>query len=88
MFQVVFQKSAFKEYEKLPAKVRQKVDEALEMLSINPYSEVLKFKKIRGKEDHFRMRVGDYRIIYSPQSEKLIVRVIRIGHRKDVYQFF
>jgi mRNA interferase RelE/StbE len=88
VYKVLFQKSAFKEYKKLPIKVRRKVDESLEILSINPLSEILKFKKIRGKDNHYRIRIGEYRMIYSPQDENLIVRVIRVGHRKDVYRFF
>jgi len=87
-WKVFFQKSALKEYRKLPKKVRGKIDEALEILSINPLSELLTFKKIRGKDNHYRIRVGDYRIVYTPQNDKLIIRVIRVGHRKDVYRFF
>ena len=60
----------------------------LEILSIDPLSEVLKYKKIKGKDNHYRVRVGDYRIIYSPQHDVLIVRVIRLGHRKDVYRYY
>ena len=87
-FKVLFQKSAYKEYRALPKTIRERVDQVLEILSINPLSEILRFKKIRGKENHFRVRVGDYRIIYSPQIETLIVRVVRVGHRKDVYRHF
>jgi mRNA interferase RelE/StbE len=87
-YKVVFQKSAFKEYQALPQKIRDKIDEVLEMLSINPLAEILKFKKIRGKENCYRIRIGDYRVIYSPQDETLVVRVIKIGHRRDVYRHF
>ncbi len=87
-FRVLFQKSAFKEYRGLPKAMRERVDQVLEVLSINPVSEVLRFKKIRGKENHYRIRIGDYRIIYSPQNDVLIVRIIRIGHRRDVYRYF
>jgi mRNA interferase RelE/StbE len=87
-FKVVFQKSAFKEYKSLPKKVKLKVDEVLQILSINPLSEVLRIKKLRGKENHYRIRVGNYRIIYSPQFEVLTVRVIRIGNRRDVYRYY
>ena len=88
MYKVFFQKTAFKEYSKLPVKIRKKIDEALEIIRINPLSEILRFKKIRGKDNHYRIRIGGYRIIYSPQDETIIVRVIRIGHRKDVYKFY
>ncbi len=87
-YKIVFQKSAFKEYEKLSKSLKIKIDSALEILSINPFSEIIYFKKLRGKENHYRVRVGDYRIIYSPQNELLIVRIIRIGHRKDIYRNF
>jgi mRNA interferase RelE/StbE len=87
-YKVLFQKSAYKEYQALPKAVRMRVDQALEILSIDPLSEVLRFKKIRGKENHYRIRVGDYRIIYTPQTTTLIVRDIRIGRRKDVYRHF
>jgi len=88
LYKVLFQKSAFKEYKKLPKKVQVKIDESLEILSVNPLSEILRFKKIRGRENHYRIRIGDYRLIYSPQNEQLIVRVIRVGNRKDVYKYF
>jgi len=87
-YKILFQKSAYKEYRALPIDIKKRVDRVLEMLSIDPLSEVLKFKKIRGKENHYRIRVGDYRIIYSPQHDTLIIRVIRIGHRRDVYRFY
>lgn len=87
-WKVVFQKSAYKEYSKLPKKVRNKIDDSLEMLSISPYSDILNFKKIRGKNNHYRIRVGDYRIVYTPKESTLIIRVIRVGHRKDIYRFF
>ena len=87
-FRVLFQRSAYQEYRALPKSVRTRVDQVLEILSVNPLSEVLRFKKLRSKDNHYRVRVGDYRIIYSPQLTTLVVRVIRLGHRKDVYRYF
>ena len=87
-WKVVFQKTAHKEYTSLPKHVRAKVDETLEILSINPLSDILRLRKIRGKDNHYRVRVGDYRIIYSPQADTIIVRVIKIGHRKDIYRYY
>jgi len=42
-------------------------------------------KKLKGYRDYWRIRVGDYRIIYAIQDNRLLVIVIRIGHRRDVY---
>ncbi len=88
MYTVVFVRSAYKEYRKVPQRVRQRIDEVLQILCINPVSDVLRIRKIRGLENHYRIRVEDYRIVYSPQHDKLIVRVIRVGHRRDVYDHF
>lgn len=87
-YRILFQKSAYKEYRALPKEIGKRVDQVLEILAVNPLSEILRFKRIRGKENHYRVRVGEYRIIYSPQERVLIVRVIRIGHRRDVYRHF
>lgn len=88
MYNVFFTTSAFKEYRKLSKKVRSRVDEVIAVLRVNPTSEILKIKKIRGKENHYRVRIGDYRLIYTPLAERLIIRVIRVGHRKDVHEHF
>jgi mRNA interferase RelE/StbE len=42
--------------------------------------------KLAGDQDFYRIRAGDYRIIYSITDEKLIVLVIAVGHRRDIYR--
>ena len=42
--------------------------------------------KLEGEENLWRIRVGDYRIVYTIEDKKLIVLVVRIAHRKDVYR--
>ena len=85
-YQVELTKSASKEFKKLPKKIQSKVLEAFEFLSKNPYSEILKIKKMKGPESLFRIRIGDYRIVYEVNNGKLIVIIIKIGNRKDVYK--
>ena len=87
-WEIVFQKSAYREYKKLPKRIRQKIDECFEILSISPFNDILNFKKIRGKNQCYRIRVEHYRIIYTPQASLLTIRIIRVGHRKEVYKFF
>lgn len=87
-YKIEFKKSAFKEYQKLPLNVKNKVSDALKMLSINPFLEILNYKKINAKDNNYRIRIGDYRIIYSLYNNSLIIRIIRVGHRKDVYKYF
>lgn len=85
-YKVEFVKSAQKEFIKLSAKTQAKIIEALNLLSQNPYSELLKYKKLKGAEALYRIRLGDYRVVYEVHDDKLIVLVIKIGHRRDVYR--
>ena len=43
-------------------------------------------KKIVGTEHTYRLRTGDYRIVYSIEDNRLIIEIIRVAHRKDVYK--
>jgi mRNA interferase RelE/StbE len=85
-YSVQLTKSAAKEFKKLPNTIKKKVLEAFHFLSQNPYSEILKVKKMKGPIALFRIRIGDYRIVYEIVDKKLIVVIIKIGHRKEVYQ--
>ena len=85
-YQIEFTKSAEKEFERLPARMQSQTVEALQFLSQNPYSELLKIKKLKGAEDLYRIRLGDYRIVYEIRNERLIILVIKIGHRSTIYR--
>ena len=85
-YSIEFVKSARKEFERLPAKIRGRVVEALTFLAQNPFSELLKVKKLRNMNEVFRIRIGDYRVLYGLQNDRLIVLVIKIGHRSEVYR--
>lgn len=86
-YAVKFTKNALKELKKLPKLAQDKILDSLEVLAVNPYAEVLNFKKLRGNQKLFRIRVGDYRIIYEIHGHELVIIVVRIGHRKDVYNY-
>lgn len=85
-YRVELTKSAKKEFDSLPTKLQGKVVEALKFLSENPFSELLRIKKLKGAPSLYRIRIGDYRIVYEVRNEVLLVLVIKIGHRKDVYR--
>ena len=82
---VVFKKSAVKELRGLPYKVQQKIIEAVNILSLNPFSELLQIKKLKGADSLYRIRVQDYRVIYTIEKELVKVVIIKIGHRREVY---
>lgn len=79
-------KSAAKELKKTPKNIRVKIIEGLQLIATNPHSSLLQIKKLKGAENLYRFRVGDYRILYHVKKQELTVLVIKIGHRKDVYR--
>ena len=76
--------SAEKSLKKIPKKDILKIVEAIQILSITPFPEGC--RKLKGEEDVYRVRQGNYRIIYEVIEKKLIVLVLKIGHRKDIYK--
>ncbi|TGK15738.1 type II toxin-antitoxin system RelE family toxin [Leptospira stimsonii] len=82
-YSVLLSKSVTKQLDKLPDNIADSLIEAIEGLAKNPRPQG--FKKLKGR-DGFRIRKGDYRIIYDIQDQRLIIEVIAIGHRKDIYQ--
>lgn len=85
-YQVKFRKSARKEFLQLPTRIQNKAVEALLLLSQNPFSDLLQIKKLRGPEGLYRLRLGDYRLLYTVESFELVVVVIKIGHRREIYR--
>jgi mRNA interferase RelE/StbE len=81
--QVFVQPSAQKEIEKLPKPAQTKVLKALVALADNPRP--ANCKKLVGT-DSWRVRVGEYRIVYWIEDNMLRVEVVRVAHRKDVYR--
>ncbi len=83
LYTVVLTKSAEKDLRKLPSKVADKVVVVLQSLQDNPRPEGC--KKLKGYENLWRFRIGDYRIIYAISDVILLVDVCEIGYRKDIY---
>jgi mRNA interferase RelE/StbE len=86
MYIVVFKKSAQKELMAIPVRVQRKIIDAIQLLSLNPYTELLQIKKIKGSENVFRIRIQDFRVIYLIEKNVIKITIIKIGHRKDVYE--
>ena len=77
--------SAVKGLSRLPAKVRKKISRKIDSLGKDPYPPNA-VKLAGAKGDFFRVRIGDYRVIYSVREDALIVLVVGIGHRKEIYR--
>ncbi len=65
------------------AKLKKRLDDAIEVLSDDPRPPGC--RKLAGTSDRYRIRVGDYRIIYRVDDGKVTVLVLVIGHRREVY---
>jgi mRNA interferase RelE/StbE len=82
MYELIIRPSAEKQMDRLPAKVRQRVVAALDELRNEPRPPPC--AKLHGRDDLWRIRVGQYRVVYTIQDEELVVLVVRVAHRKDV----
>ncbi|MCI7131632.1 MAG: type II toxin-antitoxin system RelE/ParE family toxin [Lachnospiraceae bacterium] len=80
MYKIVIKKKAKKFIDKLPKNEKIRVVKAIEML---PNGEDI--KKLKEHNDLFRLRVGDYRIIYTVDNGEFIVIVIDAGNRGEIY---
>ena len=80
MYKIIIKKKAKKFIDKLPKNEKMRIVKAIEVL---PNGEDI--KKLKGHTDLFRLRVGDYRIIYTVDNGELIVYVIDVGNRGEIY---
>ena len=83
-YKIEISSTAEKALKKIAKKDLIKIVEAIQVLSINPYPEGC--RKLAGEEGSYRIRQGDYRIIYEVEGKKLLILVLKIGHRKDIYK--
>ncbi len=83
-YQIEWKRSAVKELRKLPLPMISRIMAAVDNLSSNPYPQGV--RKLVSTENSYRIRIGDYRVLYNIVENKLIVEIIRVGHRKDVYK--
>jgi mRNA interferase RelE/StbE len=82
-YSIFFKKSVWKDFKSIPDSILAKILNCINSLSKNPRQ--IGCIKISG-EEKYRMRYGQYRIIYSIQDDKLTVWIVKVGHRKDVYR--
>lgn len=83
IYSITIKESAFKALSKIDTLHRLRLFDAIEKLKTNPNAgSVLKgeFSGLR------RIRIGDYRIVYEVQNEQLVILVVRVAHRREVYK--
>ena len=78
-----FSKQALKELEKINEPFYYNIKEAISKLTENPRHNG--YIKLNGR-DGYRIRIGDYRVIYDIFDTQLIIEIVTLGHRKDIYE--
>lgn len=84
MYRVEFTAKAAREVRKLPRPIKKRVVEAAEALAAEPRPHGS--RKLVGEENAWRIRVGNYRVIYEVLDDLLLITVVRAGHRREVYR--
>ena len=83
-YRVELKPSAAKALARLPRRDQRRVARKIDALAENPRPNAA--RKLSGADALYRVRAGDYRILYQVQDDVLLVLVVRIGHRRDVYR--
>ncbi len=80
VFKIIWDDEAWGSLNKLESIISKRIFKKVEELSENPFSKDI--KRLKGSND-FRLRVGDYRIIFS--IEKDLITILKVGHRRNIY---
>lgn len=87
MYAIKYTSSAKKELEKLPSEIQVDIFYEIEELRENPRHRGVEKLTTSKKNNEYKLRVRDYRVKFLIFDEFLIVYVIRIGHRKNIYKY-
>jgi mRNA interferase RelE/StbE len=79
-----FTASASREFRALDRQVQRRVSEKVNALCEDPFPPGS--KKLKAQADHFRIRVGDYRVVYRVDGKRVVIVIVRVGHRREIYR--
>jgi mRNA interferase RelE/StbE len=83
-YTIQFKSLALRQLEKLPRETQRRLSAKIEALRDDPFP--VGCNKMSGIPDAWRIRVGDHRVVYQVHRRVLLVLVLTVGHRKDVYR--
>lgn len=84
MYQLLLERAAERDLERLSAKVHDRVVAAILELAENPRPPGS--RKLKGGKDDWRIRVSDYRVVYQIEDRTSVLRINRVRHRREVYR--
>jgi mRNA interferase RelE/StbE len=85
MYKVVFTHQATKSFQKLPHHIALQVRKKLAQVAVDPFAQHSSVTKLQNRPG-YRLRIGDWRVIYDLRKEELVVLVLKIASRGEVYQ--
>jgi mRNA interferase RelE/StbE len=83
-YSVIYQASAEAALRKLPREIQIRILRKLDQLAVNPFPPGT--EKLSAAIDLWRIRIGDYRVVYTVERKELLVLVLKVGHRREVYR--
>lgn len=83
-YSVELTRTAERQLRRVASRDRGRIVEAVESLSETPRPRHA--RKLRGYDEVYRIRVGPYRVVYEVYDERVVVIVLKVGHRKDIYR--
>lgn len=83
-YEIEFTHRAFREFQALPHAAQSRIATKIELLEQDPRPRGV--EKLEGIKNAYRIRVGDYRVVFEIDDEHDLVRVVKVGHRRDVYR--
>lgn len=83
MYRIIFEKVALNFFRKLDKNLQERIGKKIELLKENPHMGIPLIGNLSGL---YKLRIGDYRAIYKVVNEQLIILILDLGHRKNIYK--
>ena len=83
-YKIEFSKAAEKQIIDIPRVELKKLARRIDKLALDPFPSG--HEKMKGHDDLYRIRQGDYRVLYTIFEKKLLILIVKIGHRREVYR--
>jgi mRNA interferase RelE/StbE len=85
VYKIVFTKQAYKSLRRIPKNVVDRIRKKLDQIAKDPLANHSNVTKLRNRPG-YRMRIGDWRVIYEIREEELLINVLKVGSRGEIYR--
>ena len=85
MYKVLFTKQVYKALRRIPQDAVNRMRKKLDQIAVDPYAKHANVTKLQNRPG-YRLRIGDWRIIYDIQDDELIILVLKVGSRGEIYR--